>query len=88
VASSLQDAQALLDYYNGFNTGYPSIGNQSDDNFYLSSTRYNALDLTSRNNYLWTLDALNETEWNNLYKKTGECNNCTGDSGSDKKRYC
>lgn len=68
VATTLKDAQALLDNYNLFNSFYPSIGDQSDDNFFLNDETINALSLSYKNNYLWEKDAINEFEWNVLYE--------------------
>lgn len=68
VAATLKDAQALLDNYSLLNTYYPSIGDQSDDNFYLDDNRFNTLDLIGRNNYTWAKDAINDNEWSGLYQ--------------------
>jgi starch-binding outer membrane protein, SusD/RagB family len=68
VATTLKDAQALLDNYGLLNNYYPSIGDQSDDNFYLDDDRFNTLDLTARNNYTWAKDAVNDNEWSGLYQ--------------------
>lgn len=67
VPVTLQDAQALLDYYTAMNTNYPSIGGVSDDDFYLSDTYYNSISNVYQNNYTWSKDSYNNNEWNNMY---------------------
>ena len=68
VPGQLQDAQALLDNFSTLNGSYPSLGAQSDDDFYLLPAYYNAINITNRNNYVWAPEAMNNNEWNSLYR--------------------
>lgn len=69
VAATLADVRALLDNYSAFNSNYPSLGDRSDDNFYLDDTRFNSLNIDNRNNYIWADNAVNDYEWGSLYQK-------------------
>ncbi|HEX8334925.1 MAG TPA: RagB/SusD family nutrient uptake outer membrane protein [Segetibacter sp.] len=68
VPSTLEDAQALLDFYSLMNNSYPSIGAQSDDDFYLLDTYWAGLGIVNQNNYIWAKDAYNDLEWSNMYQ--------------------
>ena len=68
ISTTLQDAQALLDNYTIFNSYYPSLGDQSDDNIYLTDDNLNSLDVNGINNYLWSADAINEFAWGEMYQ--------------------
>ena len=68
ISTTLQDAQALLDNYTIFNSYYPCLGDQSDDNIYLDDDNLNSLDVNSINNYLWSADAINEFDWGEMYQ--------------------
>ncbi len=68
ISTTLQDAQALLDNYTIFNSYYPCLGDQSDDNIYLNADNLNSLDVTGINNYLWSADAINEFDWGEMYQ--------------------
>lgn len=66
VPATLQDAQALLDFYSAMNDGYSTLGNISDDNYYLKESYFNSLSQNNRYNHVWEKDAVNENEWRNL----------------------
>jgi starch-binding outer membrane protein, SusD/RagB family len=68
VPTTLQDAQALLDSYSLLNAFYPSIGEQSDDDFYLLDTYWNSIGVVNQNNYTWAKDNYNNNEWRYLYQ--------------------
>lgn len=72
VKLSASDCQALLDDYTTMNTGYPSDGEVSSDNYYLTSTSWTALPNTEdRNLYLWNtiVPRVSSTaQWLNAYK--------------------
>lgn len=68
VPVSLQDAQSLLDSYSLMNTSFPSIGTQSDDNFYLLDSYWNSLPQVNHDNYVWAKEVYNTTDWGNLYQ--------------------
>lgn len=67
IPSTLEDAQALLDNYQGMNQFFPFVGNVSDDNFYLTDSYFNSQNITYRNYYTWAKEAVNETDWNYMY---------------------
>ncbi len=68
IATTLADAEALLDNYSVFNSAHSALGDQSDDNFYLDDDRYSSLDFTSRNNYSWVTNSINDVDWSTLYQ--------------------
>ena len=68
IPETLEDAQALLDYYSILNANYPNIGDQSDDNIYLNDARLNALPLVSRNYYTWAENITNDAPYSVLYR--------------------
>lgn len=68
VPESLQDVQALLDSYSLLNAYYPSIGGQSDDDFYLLYNYWNSLSIFNQNNYVWEKESYNNNEWQYLYQ--------------------
>lgn len=68
VPSTLQDAQALLDSYSLLNAFYPSIGVQSDDDFYLLDSYWNSIAVVNQKNYTWAKDNYNNNEWRYLYQ--------------------
>ena len=67
IPSSLDDAQALLDFYDAMNSFYPSLGNESDDDFYLLPSFFNSQIVTERNAYLWATEATDENDWTYMY---------------------
>lgn len=68
IPSTLNDAQALLDFYRAMNENYPSLGNESDDNYYLPDVYFNSRNINSQNNYIWSKDAVDETDWGYMYQ--------------------
>ncbi|MDQ2719435.1 MAG: RagB/SusD family nutrient uptake outer membrane protein [Bacteroidota bacterium] len=68
IPSSLDDAQALLDFYDLMNGFYPSLGNESDDNFYLLPSYFNSLIVKQRNHHTWAKEALDEFDWDYMYQ--------------------
>ncbi len=68
LPETLANARALLDNYTLFNSSYPSIGDQSDDNYFLTEARFNAAPLNGRNYYTWAANANSDLEYSNLYK--------------------
>jgi hypothetical protein len=68
VPSTLQDAQALLDY-KSLNAGYPALSSEGDDEYYLLQKDYDRLDAKARLRYTWEKDALvNDWDWEPLYQ--------------------
>lgn len=68
IPSTLNDAQALLDFYSLMNENYPSLGNESDDNYYLLDSYFNGRSIKWQNNYTWSVDAVDETDWGYMYQ--------------------
>ena len=67
IPSTLQDAQALIDNYQSMNQFFPSVGNISDDNFYITDSYFNSQNVTYQNYYTWDKNALDEIDWNYMY---------------------
>ena len=67
IPSTLEDAQAVLDNYQGMNQFFPSVSNISDDNFYITESYFNSQNLTYQNYYTWDKNALDEIDWNYMY---------------------
>jgi len=74
IPSSLDDAQALIDFYDAMNSFYPSIGNESDDDFYLLPSYFNSLNVTQRNDYTWAKEVTDEYDWIYLYQNVMNAN--------------
>lgn len=68
IPVSLQDAQSLLDSYSLMNSFYPSIGLQSDDDFYLDDSYVNTLTTVNLGNYTWRKDVVNDLDWGYMYQ--------------------
>lgn len=68
IPSTLNDAQALLDFYSLMNENYPSLGNESDDNYYLMDSYFNSMAIKWQNNYTWSVNAVDETDWGYMYQ--------------------
>ena len=67
VATTLEDAQKLLDNYGAFNSYFPALADQSDDNYWLDDDRYNALYQNDRKLFSWAPDVTADYEWQGLY---------------------
>ena len=70
IVSSLQDAQALLDYYTQLNQSDLAAGEISADDYYLSLEKYNQVEENFQRMYSWEKDHLFAEEfndWGNLY---------------------
>lgn len=68
IPTTLDDAQALLDFYDAMNSFYPSLGNESDDNFYLSPNYFNSMIIRQRNDHIWAKEAADENDWDYMYQ--------------------
>lgn len=66
--TTIEDAQAILDGYADMNTQSPNIGARSDDDFYLTESYYNTLELNDRNAYTWQKDVNIDDGWKTMYK--------------------
>jgi hypothetical protein len=61
LLTSVADCQLLLDYYSTMNIKYPSDGEASTDDYFISDTRYNSLAADDRQIYSWAADAQRPT---------------------------
>ena len=68
IPATLDDAQALVDYYTVMNGFYPSLGIESDDNFYLLPTYVNSMNVTRKDHHIWAQSALAEPDWGYMYQ--------------------
>ncbi len=71
VPTTLQDFQLLLDNALIMNTGYPTLGEIATDNYYVSTTVWQALPLIDRNAYIWAPDVFqgnSPSDWSNPYR--------------------
>ena len=73
VPSTLEDLQALIDYYNVHNANLPGMGELSSDDYYILYDRWNALSAAyQKNAYIWAKEiweANNSLDWNNRYQQ-------------------
>lgn len=67
IPSTLDDARSLFDYYDLLNESYPSVGNESDDNYYLLDDYFNRISIGRQNNYTWAKEAIDDLDWNSMY---------------------
>lgn len=67
IPSTLSDAKSLMDNYSLLNGYYPSIGNESDDNYYLLDSYFNTRAIKSKNIYTWSKEAIDDLDWSNMY---------------------
>jgi len=72
LAETADDCQRILDNYNVMNTGYPSDGEASADDYYLNEQGYLNTNLTQedRNIYIWSTGAIRASaapQWQNSY---------------------
>lgn len=68
IPATLDDAHALVDYYTVMNGFYPSLGIESDDNFYLLPTYFNSMTVTRKDHHIWAQNALAEIDWTYMYQ--------------------
>ncbi|RKD90843.1 RagB/SusD family nutrient uptake outer membrane protein [Mangrovibacterium diazotrophicum] len=73
VPSTLEDLQALIDYYNIHNASLPGMGELSSDDYYILYDRWNALSSAyQKNAYVWAKEIWegnNSLDWNNRYQQ-------------------
>jgi len=70
VPSSVQDFQALLDNTNRMNRAVPYSAESSADDYYVTTTDWKSLSITSQNLYAWGKDVFNDNalnSWSNTY---------------------
>lgn len=75
LLETANDCQLLLDNYSGMNVGYPSDGEASSDNYYLSDVAYLTPSFTQgdRDLYTWEVLAIrpgSSPHWQSPYKTT------------------
>lgn len=70
IPSSLRDCQALLDDYSVMNLSYPSDGESSADNYYLTDPTWSSLfGVEFQDTYIWSPQSQHKTsEWSSPYK--------------------
>lgn len=77
-AETAGDCQSILDNYTVMNTGYPSDGELSADDYYLRADNYNSLsDPVDRALYIWSAGArraVASPQWQNSYKTVLQAN--------------
>jgi len=73
VPSSLNDMQALLDFFDVHNANMPGMGELSSDDYYLLYDRWNTLSSPyMKNGYIWAKEiweGSNSIDWNNRYQQ-------------------
>ena len=73
VPSTLDDMQALLDYFDVHNSNLPGMGELSSDDYYILYDRWNTLSLPyMKNGYVWAREiweGSSSIDWNNRYKQ-------------------
>jgi len=77
IPSTIQDLQALLDYYPKVNQNDPSSGERSSDDYYLTYADWSAAPEQERRVYTWEKDNLFldiGNDWFNLYENVYKAN--------------
>lgn len=73
VPSSLDDLQALLDYFDVHNSNMPGMGELSSDDYYILYDRWTSLSSPyMRNGYIWAKEiweGSTSIDWNNRYQQ-------------------
>lgn len=73
IPASIEDAEALLNYYPLMNGAYPSFGIESDDDFIVSDSLFNSFFLSAQKTIIWDKDAatdpISENYWAQLYQR-------------------
>ena len=73
VPSTLDDLQALLDYFDVHNSNMPGMGELSSDDYYILYDRWNTLAYPyMKNGYIWAKEiweGSSSIDWNNRYKQ-------------------
>lgn len=79
VPSTLDDMQAMLDYYDVMNAYMPSSGEISSDDYYMLFDRWTSLTQPDqKNGYIWAKDIFEgnpSIDWNNRYQQIFYANN-------------
>src|SRR5690606_23741272 len=74
IPTSIKDLQAILDARTN-NESYPVSGAMAVDDYYLSSTDWNALaDMNVRLNYIWEKDDSDMADWRSSYRTVFNAN--------------
>ncbi|MGV8092836.1 MAG: RagB/SusD family nutrient uptake outer membrane protein [Mangrovibacterium sp.] len=79
VPSTLDDFQALLDYFDVHNANMPGMGELSSDDYYISFNNWNTLSSPyMKNGYIWAKEIWEGSisiDWNNRYQQVFYANN-------------
>ncbi|WP_162915334.1 RagB/SusD family nutrient uptake outer membrane protein [Paraflavitalea soli] len=68
VPTKLKDLQALMDNYDIINQKYPALLELPSDDYYISSTDWNAAWITERLNYVWDKDVTYLASYKYVYQ--------------------
>lgn len=72
VPSTIQDYQSLMDNSAKANASLPGLGEMAADNFYLTYSSWQALQVSERNNYIWAKDIFAggaSNDWTSAYTR-------------------
>jgi len=73
VPSTMEDMQALLDYFEVHNANMPGMGELSSDDYYILYDRWNAMTAQyMKNGYIWAKEiweGSTSIDWNNRYQQ-------------------
>ncbi|AIM37556.1 hypothetical protein KO02_13310 [Sphingobacterium sp. ML3W] len=70
VPNSLEHCELLLGDYTAMNTGYPTLGEVANDDYFLNSSNWSAIsEYEDQQSYIWAVDmVLLNNQWQNPYK--------------------
>jgi len=70
VPKSLEHCELLLNDYSTMNTGYPTLGEIANDNYFLRTSDWFSLsEFEEQQTYIWSTDMINlNSQWQNPYK--------------------
>jgi len=75
IPATLEDCQRLLDDYGTMNTGFPSDGEASADDYHLETASWAALPLNAQHTYIWYTGADHDlSQWSGPYKTVYNAN--------------
>ncbi|MFD2903808.1 RagB/SusD family nutrient uptake outer membrane protein [Sphingobacterium anhuiense] len=70
IPESLEHCELLLNDYTTMNTGYPTLGEIANDDYFLKTADWLSLsEFEEKQSYIWALDMINlNNQWQNSYK--------------------
>jgi hypothetical protein len=84
VPTKLKDLQALMDNYEIMNQKYPALLELPSDDYYITSTDWNAAWITERLNYVWDKDVTYVASYKYVYQIVNTANVVLDELASDK----